>query len=304
MIKYSESVLSALKENKPIVALESTIITHGLPHPTNLEMAVKIEDIIRKEGATPATIAIIDGIIHVGLTNEELIKLSESDALKASRADISYLVANKKTASTTVAATMLICKLVGIKVFVTGGIGGVHDDFQNMLDVSADLEELSKTDICVVCAGPKAILDIPKTMEYLETKGVPVVGYQTKELPAFYSRESGIKLNISLDTPKEIARLIKTQEKLSIESGVLVVNPIPVEAEIKKEVMDKYIATALKLAKENNIKGKKVTPFLLETLKDLTKGASLEANLALIYNNAVVGANISKELAKKGNKDE
>lgn len=296
MIKYSKEVLKALKENKPIVALESTIITHGLPSPTNLLMANEVEDIIKKEGATPATIAIIDGVIHVGLEPHELTKLSNAEALKASRSDLAYMVSMKKTASTTVAATMMICKMAGIKVFVTGGIGGVHHDYANLLDVSADLEELSKTDVCVVCAGPKAILDLEKTMEYLETKGVSVIGYKTRELPAFYSRESGINLNLSIDTPKKIAEFIKTKEKLSIEGGILVVNPIPRESEIKKERMDTYIEKALQDAKRKHIKGKELTPYLLNALKELTKGESLNANLALVYNNAVLGAKISKQL--------
>lgn len=296
MIKYSKKVLKARQANKPIVALESTIITHGLPSPINLQMAEEVEAIIEKEGATPATIAIIDGVIHVGLEKEELETLSQSDALKASRSDLSYIIANKKTASTTVAATMIIAKMAGIKVFVTGGIGGVHHHYKDILDVSADLEELAKTDVCVVCAGPKAILDLPKTIEYLETKGVPVIGYQTDELPAFYSRESGIKLTLRLDTPKAIANMIKAQEKLSIQTGILVANPISTDAEIKKEVMDTYIKAALKAAEKNDIKGKALTPFLLETLKDMTKGASLKANLALVYNNAKLGARISLSL--------
>lgn len=296
MIKYSKEVLKALKENKPIVALESTIITHGLPSPTNIEMAKTVEQIIKKEGATPATIAIIDGLIHVGLEPDELLKLSESEALKASRSDLAYVVSEKKTASTTVAATMMICKMAGIKVFVTGGIGGVHPHYGELLDVSADLEELAKSDICVICAGPKAILDLDKTMEYLETKGVSVIGYQTQELPAFYSRQSGIQLNLGLDTPKAIAQLIKTKEKLSIDGGVLVVNPIPEEFEIKKAVMDGYIHHALEMAKTHHIKGKALTPYLLSALKDMTEGASLKANLALVYNNAILGAKISKQL--------
>lgn len=296
MIKYSKEVLKALKANQPIVALESTIITHGLPSPINIEMAETVEAIIKKEGATPATIAIIDGVIHVGLEKNELDQLSKSDALKASRSDLSYIVAHKKTASTTVAATMMICKMAGIKVFVTGGIGGVHHDYQDILDVSADLEELSKTEVLVVCAGPKAILDLPKTMEYLETKGIPVIGYQTQELPAFYSRQSGIQLNLSLDTPKQIADVFKTHEKLLINSGILVVNPIPKAAEIQKDIIDTHIKNALNQAKLNNIKGKALTPFLLSTLENETEGASLKANLALVYNNAKLGALISKSL--------
>lgn len=298
MIKYSQAVKKALKNNLPIVALESTIITHGLPSPTNIEMALHVEELIKKEGATPATIAIIEGVIHIGLEHEELIKLSKSDAIKASRSDVSYAVSKKLSASTTVAATMLICKMTGIKVFATGGIGGVHHDYADILDVSADLEELSMTEVCVVCAGPKAILDLPKTMEYLETKGVPVIGYQTNELPAFYSRESGIPLNIRLDSPKEIAELIKTQEKLNISTGILVANPIPKESEIAKSVMDKYILEAVEEAKKNHISGKKITPFLLSALKDKTSGKSLNANLELVYNNAKLAARIAKHLVQ------
>ena len=290
---YSKEVEDALRENKPVVALESTIITHGMPYPDNRDMAFKVEDIIRKEGAIPATIAIIDGRIKVGLSKEEIETLSKlKGSHKVSRRDFSYMIFKKLTGGTTVASTMMICKMASIKFFVTGGIGGVHRGFNETMDVSADLEELSNTNVCVISAGIKAILDLPRTYEYLETKGVPVIGYQTDELPAFYSRSSGIKLHHKVDSIDEVATLYKTQNNLGLLQGMLIMNPIPIEHELPKPYMDEIIQKALLEAKRKNVTGKDVTPFLLEKIVKLTEGKSLKANLELVFNNAQVGAKI------------
>lgn len=296
---YSKEVEDALRENKPVVALESTIITHGMPYPDNRDMAFKVEDIIRKEGAIPATIAIIDGRIKVGLSKEEIEVLAKlKDVHKVSRRDFSYVISNKLTGGTTVASTMMICKMTSIKFFVTGGIGGVHRGFNETMDVSADLEELSNTNVCVISAGIKAILDLPRTYEYLETKGVPVIGYQTDELPAFYSRSSGIKLHHKVDSIDEVATLYKTQNNLGFLQGMLIMNPIPIEHELPKPYMDEIIQKALLEAKRKNVTGKDVTPFLLEKIVKLTEGKSLKANLELVFNNAQVGAKIASSYQK------
>lgn len=298
-IIYSNEVKDALQNNKPIVALESTIITHGMPYPINLEMAIKVEQIIKDNNVVPATIAVIDGKIHVGLNKEELKYLASiKDGVKISRRDLSYTIIKKFTGGTTVAATMIIAKLAGIKIFATGGIGGVHFDYANTLDVSADLEELGKTNICVVCAGPKSILDIEKTLEYLETKGVTTIGYNTTNLPVFYSSTSPFKLNFSLNNSKDIAKLINVQENLKLNSGILIFNPIPKEAEIPYEIMIKHVNKAILQAKNANIKGKELTPFLLDELENITEGKSLQANLALIYNNALLAAEIARSYYK------
>lgn len=293
-LSYSKEVQKAMTDSQPIVALESTIITHGMPYPQNLEMAKKVEQIIRDNGAVPATIAVIDGKIKIGLEAKELELLAKSpEAIKVSRRDFAYVLASKKVGATTVAGTMIAAKLAGIKFFVTGGIGGVHRGFNEDMDVSADLDELAKTSICVICAGAKAILDLPRTLEYLETKGVPVVGYKTDYLPAFYTAKSAYKLALRLDNPDTIAKLVHAQAKLGLEAGVLVTNPIPVEHELDGAYMDTIINAAVKEAHDKHIKGKDVTPFLLANIVEKTGGKSLEANIELVYNNAKLGAQIA-----------
>jgi pseudouridine-5'-phosphate glycosidase len=293
-LSYSKEVQKAMTDSQPIVALESTIITHGMPYPQNLEMAKKVEQIIRDNGAVPATIAVIDGKIKIGLEAKELELLAKSpEAIKVSRRDFAYVLASKKVGATTVAGTMIAAKLAGIKFFVTGGIGGVHRGFNEDMDVSADLDELAKTSICVICAGAKAILDLPRTLEYLETKGVPVIGYKTDYLPAFYTAKSAYKLALRLDNPDTIAKLVYAQAKLGLEAGVLVTNPIPVEHELDGAYMDTIINAAVKEAHDKHIKGKDVTPFLLANIVEKTGGKSLEANIELVYNNAKLGAQIA-----------
>ncbi len=292
---YSKDVQKALKNNKPIVALESTIISHGMPYPENLEMAQTVEKIIKDQGVIPATIAIIDGNVFIGLEEDQLKAFAKRKGLKKiSRRDFSFVVSQKESGGTTVAATMIAAKRAGIKFFATGGIGGVHYGFNETLDISSDLEELSKTNLCVISAGPKAILDLENTLEYLETKGVPVIGYKTDVLPAFYSSTSPYPLNLTLNNEKDIAAAFNVQEKLNINTGMLVVNPIPKEYEIPYDKMKVIIDKALKHAKGNHIKGKDLTPYLLEEIKNLTKGLSLEANLKLVYNNAKLAARIAK----------
>lgn len=298
-IKYSKEVETALKNNQPVVALESTIISHGMPYPTNMEVAKKCEQTVRENGAVPATIAIINGEIIVGVDEEQLLYLATSKEIqKVSRRDLPYIVTNKMSGATTVAATMIIANLAGIKVFATGGIGGVHRGVSETWDISADLEELATTSVCVVCAGAKAILDLPKTMEYLETKGVPVIGYQTNTLPAFFTRSSDVSVPIRLDTPKEIASMIDTKWDLGLNGGVLVTNPIPEEYSLNEEVMNKAIDEALNKMNELNITGKKVTPFLLQEINEITSGSSLESNKHLVFNNCALAAKIAKELVK------
>ena len=287
-IDFNEEVIKAMEEKLPIVALESTIISHGMPYPQNIEMAKKVEQIIRDNNAVPATIAILDGRIKVGLTEEDLITLAtEKDVAKVSRRDMASIIANQKNGATTVATTMICANMAGIKFFVTGGIGGVHRGFEEDMDVSADLEELAMTDVTVICAGAKAILDLPRTMEYLETKGVPVIGYKTQYLPAFYTRASDIKLNLTALSTQEIAKTVLTKEQLELKGGVLVVNPIPEEHSLEE-----------KSAKQEKVKGKDVTPYLLSKIVEKTEGKSLEANIQLVYNNAKVGAQIAYQYSK------
>lgn len=298
MNKYIDihpDIQKALDEKKAVVALESTIISHGMPYPENVAMALKVEQIIKAEGAIPATIAIIDGVIKVGLTENEIMYLAQKkDVLKVSKRDFGYCVSQKKTGATTVSGTMLVANMAGIKVFATGGIGGVHRGAELSFDISRDLEELAELDVAVICAGAKSILDLRLTLEYLETKGVELIGYQTKELPAFYSRESGFDLEIRLDSPKEIADLMKAKWSLGIKGGMVIANPIPKAFSQDSKMMNEVIAKALEEAKLNGIKGKDVTPFLLAKVKELTKGVSLEANLELVYNNARLAAQIAK----------
>jgi len=295
-LEIKEEVYQALKENRPIVALESTIISHGMPYPQNVEVAKNVEDIIRERGAVPATIAIIDGKMKVGLSEEELEFMATSkNILKASRMDLPIILAKGFNAATTVAATMIIAELAGIKVFVTGGIGGVHRNVQETFDISADLQELAKTNVAVISAGPKAILDLQLTKEYLETFGVPVIGYQTDELPCFFSRESGINVPYRVETPKEIALIIKAKWDLGLQGGIFIANPIPKEYSMDFKEINKTIDNAIAEAKKQKIKGKELTPFLLSKINELTKGKSLKANIELVYNNAKLGAEIAKE---------
>lgn len=287
-------VAEALKAGKPVIALESTIISHGMPYPKNVETALAVEKVIRDAGVMPATIAIINGMIKIGLTEEEVEYMATAkNVLKVSRRDYPLVLSQKLDGATTVAGTMMAAEAAGINLFVTGGIGGVHRGAGETHDISADLEELKNTNVAVVCAGCKSILDIPGTLEYLETSGVPVITYGSDEFPAFFSRESGKKADCRLDSTKEIAELIKTKYDAGLNGGVLVANPIPAEDEIPFEKMDAVIQQALKECDEQGITGKRITPFLLSKVKDLTEGKSLEANIKLVLNNAKVGAEIA-----------
>ena len=293
-VDVQEDVLNALNQNLPVVALESTIITHGMPFPQNVEMALAVEDEIRQRGAVPATIAVIDGRLKIGLSKDELDQLAKvKDALKISRADIAFPISQKKTAGTTVAATMIVARMAGIRVFATGGIGGVHAGAETSFDISADLTELGKTDVIVVAAGAKAILDVPKTLEVLETQGVSVVGYQTDTLPAFWTSGSHLAVPLRLDSPIEIANFQKVRDELSLDAGLLVANPIPKSDEIPADIINTYIATAQSEMKAKAIQGKGVTPFLLQRIFDLSGGESLKANIALVKSNARLAADIA-----------
>ncbi|MBP7278810.1 MAG: pseudouridine-5'-phosphate glycosidase, partial [Sedimentibacter sp.] len=293
MKKYLDinpEVKTALEQGKPVVALESTIISHGMPYPKNVETALNVEKIIRDKGAVPATIAILSGKLKVGLTEEEIEYLGKAPkVIKASRRDIPYIVSKKLDGATTVASTMIVASLAGIKVFATGGIGGVHRGATETFDISADLEELANTNVAVVCAGAKSILDIGLTLEYLETHGVPVVGYQTEEMPAFYTRKSGYKVDYKLDTPEEIAKMLKAKWDLGLNGGMVVANPIEEQYQMDYDIITDAINKAVKQADENGIKGKDTTPFLLAKVKEITGGDSLESNIMLVYNNASLG---------------
>ncbi|MEO9167722.1 MAG: pseudouridine-5'-phosphate glycosidase [Aestuariivirga sp.] len=295
-IKLSTAVKAALKKGKPVVALESTIIAHGMPYPQNLEMARKVENIIMDEGAVPATIAIIDGELRVGLSAQELEGFAKNgpSIMKVSTRDIPFVVAKNITGATTVASTMRLADMAGIAVFATGGMGGVHRGAEKTFDISADLSEFAQSNVAVVTAGAKAILDLTLTLEVLETLGVPVVGYGTDEFPAFYSRSSGLKAPMRLDTPKEIAALMKAKWKLDLKGGVVVANPIPQVAEIPAAEIEPVILRALDEAKRANIIGKETTPYLLKAISDATQGRSLKANIALVENNARLAAAIAK----------
>jgi pseudouridine-5'-phosphate glycosidase len=293
-LEFTEEVKEAKASNKPIVALESTIISHGMPYPQNVETARAVEQIIRDNGAVPATIGIINGKIKIGLSENELEFFATSKGIeKVSRRDFAYVLEKKKHGATTVAATMICAQLAGIKFFVTGGIGGVHREAEVTMDVSADLTELAQTNVAVICAGVKSILDIEKTLEYLETHGVPIIGYQTDDFPAFYSQFSGHKVDFRMDTPQEIASLIQTKWQLGLNGGVVIANPVPKKDEIEDAAIQVFITEALQQAKALNIKGKAVTPFLLDKIKELTHGASLTTNIALVKNNADVGSKIA-----------
>ena len=295
----SKEVQEALNEGKPVVALESTIISHGMPYPKNVETALNVEKLVRDNGAIPATIAIINGKLTVGISPEEIDYLGKKGlaVTKASRRDIPILVARGEDGATTVAATMIIANLAGIKVFATGGIGGVHRGAETTMDISADLEELSNTNVNVVCAGAKSILDLGLTLEYLETKGVPVIGYNTDKLPAFYTRDSEFNVNYRMENPLEIAKAIKAKNELGLNGAMLIANPIPEEYSMDRNEIDTVIANAVIEADELGVKGKDTTPFLLDKIQKLTEGRSLEANIQLVYNNVKLGAQIAKELS-------
>jgi len=298
-LEVSEEVKEALARGKPVVALESTIISHGMPYPKNVETALNVEQIIRENGAVPATIAIIKGKLKAGLSREEITYLGQKGlaVTKVSRRDIPILAARKEDGATTVAATMIIADLAGISVFATGGVGGVHRGAENTMDISADLEELGQTPVMVVCAGAKSILDLGLTLEYLETKGVVVIGYQTKELPAFYMRSSGFQVDYQMDTPLEIAEAFKAKEDLTLRGGMLITNPIPEKYSMDAGFITSKINEAVEEAGKLGIKGKETTPFLLDKIQQITGGASLEANIQLVYNNAGLAAKIACELA-------
>lgn len=292
-------VKKALAEGLPVVALESTIISHGMPYPKNIEMAKTVSKIIRENGAIPATIAIIDGVLKVGLTTEEIEFLGTSkDIVKASRRDLPFIISKKLNGATTVATTMILANLAGVKVFATGGIGGVHRGAQETFDISADLQELANTNVAVICAGAKSILDIGLTLEYLETNGVPVVGFETEEFPAFYTRKSGFGVDYKVESSLEVASALKAKWDLNLKGGMVIGNPIPKEFEMDYDTINNAIESALKEAEEKNIVGKKVTPFLLDRVKTITDGKSLDANIELVYNNAKVAAQIAKDLSE------
>jgi len=290
----SEEIREALQTGLAIVALESTIISHGMPYPQNLETAYSVENIVREEGALPATIAILGGRIKIGLSKQELEQFAQNNApVKVSRRDLPVVLAKKQSGGTTVAATMICARLSGIAVFVTGGIGGVHRENEKTMDISADLTELAQTNVAVVCAGVKSILDIPRTLEYLETQGVPVIGYQTAEFPAFYMPSSGSLVQSRIDTPEEIARCMKIKWELGLAGGLVIGNPVHPKDAMDNFLIEEAISKSLKEATNKNIAGKEVTPFLLGHISQLTNGESLKSNIALVFNNARLGAKIA-----------
>lgn len=300
ILKISEEVRHALEQGKPVVALESTIISHGMPYPDNVKTALTVEKTVRENGAVPATIAIIKGVPTVGLSEEEIEHLGKegTKAVKVSRRDIPVVIAKKLDGATTVASTMIFAETAGIKVFATGGIGGVHRGATETMDISADLEELHQTNVTVVCAGAKSILDLGLTLEYLETKGVPVLGYKTDELPAFFTRKSGFKVDYRMDSPEEIAAAVKAKDALGLSGGMLVANPVPEEYSMDPDKIEAVISEAVEEAKALGIAGKKVTPFLLEKIRNVTGGDSLFTNVKLVLNNAALAAKIAVELTK------
>ncbi len=299
-LEISKEVQEALAKGEAVVALESTIISHGMPYPQNVETALKVEEIVRNNGAIPATIAILNGKLKVGLSKDEIDYLGKKglECTKASRRDIPFILAKGLDGATTVASTMIIAEMAGIKVFATGGIGGVHRGAETTMDISADLEELGQTNVAVICAGAKSILDIGLTLEYLETKGVPVVGYKTNELPAFYTRKSGFGVDYRVDSPLELAKALKAKWDLNLKGGIVVANPIPEEFQMDYDTITTAIENALKELSEKGVKGKESTPFLLAKVKEITGGNSLVANIELVYNNAKLGAELAKEYAK------
>lgn len=299
-LDIAPEVAEALAQNKPVVALESTIISHGMPYPQNVETALKVEQVIRDNGAVPATIAIIGGKLKAGLTKAEIEHLGKtgSAVTKVSRRDLPIIVAKGMDGATTVATTMIIASLAGIKVFATGGVGGVHRGAETTMDISADLEELAMTPVMVICAGAKSILDLGLTLEYLETKGVPVIGYGTDELPAFYTRKSGFGVDYQLNTPKELAEAFLVKQAVGLKGGMLVTNPIPEEYSMDSEVINKAIDEAIAESKRQGIHGKDTTPFLLAKVKEITGGDSLDSNIQLVFNNARLAAQTAAELCK------
>lgn len=298
-LDIKKEVREAIDSGKPVVALESTIISHGMPYPENIETAKKVEKIVRDNGSIPATIAILNGRIKIGLTNDELEYLAKEDNVKkTSRRDIPFVVSKKLNGATTVASTMICADLANIRVFATGGIGGVHRGAQETFDISADLIEMSKTNVAVVCAGAKSILDIGLTLEYLETHGVPVVGFGTEEFPAFYTRKSGFSVDYKVDSEKELAEIIKSKWDLKLKGGLVIGNPIPKEYEMDHRIINKAIDDSLEEANINGIYGKEVTPFLLDKVKEITKGESLNSNIQLVYNNAKIASKLAKELSE------
>ena len=300
-LDVAPEVAKAIAEGRPVVALESTIISHGMPYPQNVETALQVEKIIREHGAVPATIAILGGRLKAGLTPEEIDYLGRTGAgvTKTSRRDLPVIVAKGMDGATTVTTTMMIAHMAGIQVFATGGIGGVHRGAETTMDISADLEELAQTPVMVVCAGAKSILDLGLTLEYLETKGVPVIGYQTKELPAFYTRHSGFGVDYELDSPAELAAAFRCQREMGLKTGMLVTNPIPEQYSMDSAVINAAIDKAIAEAAEQGIHGKATTPFLLARVKDLTGGDSLESNIRLVYNNAALAAETAAELCRR-----
>ena len=301
-LDVAPEVAAAVAAGKPVVALESTIISHGMPYPQNVETALKVEQIIRDSGAVPATIAILGGRLKAGLTAEEIEYLGKKgqDVTKASRRDLAVLVSRKADGATTVTTTMMIAHMAGIQVFATGGIGGVHRGAETTMDISADLEELASTPVMVVCAGAKSILDLGLTLEYLETHGVPVIGYGTRELPAFYTRKSGFAVDYEIDTPAELAKAFYVKQDMGLGGGMLVTNPIPEEYSMDADVINKAIDEAVEEAKAQGIHGKATTPFLLAKVKELTGGDSLDSNIQLVFNNARLAAQTAAELCRLG----
>ena len=296
MLDINPEVENALKHGQPVVALESTIITHGMPYPENVQTALKVENVVRENGAMPATIAIIGGRMKAGLNPDEIELLGRSGpaVIKTSRRDLPYIISKKLNGATTVASTMIIAAKAGIGVFATGGIGGVHRGAETNMDISADLQELARTSVAVVSAGAKAILDLPKTLEYLETYGVPVLGYKTNEFPAFYSRKSGLGVDFRLDSPEEIARFLRVKWEMELRGGVLIANPIPQDREMEHEQIQQIIEQAVAEAEQRGIKGKEITPFLLGRIVGLTEGASLRANVELVLNNARLASRVAR----------
>ena len=299
-LDVNPEVAQAVREGKPVVDLESTIISHGMPYPQNVETALNVEKIIRDNGAVPATIAIIGGRLKAGLTPEEIEYFGKKGTAihKASRRDLAVLCAEGEDGATTVTTTMIIAHMAGINVFATGGIGGVHRGAETTMDISADLEELAHTPVMVVCAGAKSILDLGLTLEYLETHGVPVLGYQTEELPAFYTRQSGFGVDYRVDSPEQLAKIFKTQNDLALGGGILVTNPIPEEYSMPKAVIDAAIDEAISECNAKGIHGKETTPFLLAKVAELTGGDSLASNIRLVYNNAALAARTAAEYCK------
>lgn len=299
-LDIKDDVRAALESGKPVIALESTIISHGMPYPQNVETALKVEEIARNLGVVPATVAILGGRLKAGLSAEEIDYLGKTgrNVIKTSRRDIPFIVSGKKDGATTVASTMIVAGMAGIPIFATGGIGGVHRGASETFDISADLQELAHTDVAVVCAGAKSILDIGLTLEYLETMGVPVVGYGTDELPAFYTRKSGFRVDYRVNDPEELARAIKAKYEMGLHGGMIVANPIPETDQMPKEIIDKAIDQALRELDEKGIKGKESTPFLLARVAELTGGDSLESNIKLVFNNVKVASLTAKALSQ------